>query len=188
MILIMSEQKPKLPPRERILNTASDLFYRQGYHATGINQIIREAGVAKASFYDHFASKEDLAVAYLQARSDRWIRLLTDVTQSESPILSLFDFLHRWVQDTNYQGCAFLNIASEFPTSENRIRETVAEHKTKQRALFAEVISQLSLDTDVDELTNTLYLLFESALAESRIFRADWPVTVARQSVVRLVS
>jgi len=58
-------------PRDRILQVASDLFYRQGYHATGINQIIREAAVAKASFYDHFSSKEALAVAYLEQRREQ---------------------------------------------------------------------------------------------------------------------
>ncbi len=101
----------------RILETASRLFYEQGYNATGINQIIAEAEVAKASFYHHFHSKEELCVAYLRKRHQDWFSWLwREIEQHESAqerLLSLFTFLEQWLPNCNFRGCAFLNIASE---------------------------------------------------------------------------
>lgn len=69
---MMPKFKPTLDSRTRILNAAARLFYEQGYHITGINQVITEADVAKASFYHHLASKEDLCIAYLNQRHQDW--------------------------------------------------------------------------------------------------------------------
>lgn len=177
-----------LRPKDRILQVASVLFYTQGYHATGINQIIREAKVAKASFYDHFSSKEALAVAYLERRREKWIGLLKQAAaQSDDPtqkIVALFDFLEQWITDTEFRGCAFLNIASEFPTTENQIRVTVAAHKQTQRDFIVELVQSLEPQPDdVAATADAIFLLFESALTESRTFRALWPAQVAKTSV-----
>ncbi|MEO1444298.1 MAG: TetR/AcrR family transcriptional regulator, partial [Chloroflexota bacterium] len=119
-------------PRERILARAVELFFKQGYHGTGINQIIKEAKVAKASFYDHFGSKENLAVAYLELLSDRRIDLLdrvaSDYDDPFEKVMSIFEYLKEWAEDKHHIGCPFLNIASEFPLEDNRIRETVRTH------------------------------------------------------------
>ena len=184
-----------LGPRSRLLRVASSLFYEQGYHATGINQIIREAQVAKASFYDHFTSKEDLAVTYLEQRRERWLQLLATSTASfatpRDRVLGLFGFLETWVTETNFRGCAFLNIASEFPTTENRIRATVAAHKDAQWHFFHNLVKDISQEQSealVCSQTHTLYLLFESALVESRTFRSVWPVQAAREALARALA
>ena len=70
-------------PRERIVATASDLFYTQGYRATGINEVIKQSGVAKATFYSHFPSKDDLCLAYLEERSLAEKRSITEQVQSK---------------------------------------------------------------------------------------------------------
>jgi len=180
-------------PRDRILQVASDLFYRQGYHATGINQIIREAAVAKASFYDHFSSKEALAVAYLEQRREQWLALLRAAAASHpepvQSILALFDFLERWVLETDFRGCAFLNIASEFPSAANQIRETVSAHKQRQRDLMLELVKLVEPSQALAQAkADAVFLLFESALTESRTFRAVWPVHAARHSVSVLLA
>ena len=92
----MSDKSLKIGPRERIIETAQSLFFAQGYKATGINQIIKEAKVAKASFYDHFPSKDDLGEAYLNLSSEMVFNRFADVINSKSNpkegLLGLFDF------------------------------------------------------------------------------------------------
>lgn len=182
-----------LGPRDRLLQVASGLFYRQGYHATGINQIIREAAVAKASFYDHFSSKEALAVAYLEQRRERWLALLRAAADSQQDpvqrILALFDFLERWIVETDFRGCAFLNIASEFPSAANQIRETVSAHKQNQRDFILELVKHVEpAEAAAQSKADAVFLLFESALTESRTFRAVWPVRAARNAVSVLLA
>lgn len=184
-----------LGTRDRILLVASDLFYRQGYHATGINQIIREAQVAKASFYDHFGSKEALAVAYLERRRERWIHLLLDAADGQQEpvekVLALFDFLEQWVSETDFRGCAFLNIAGEFPTTNNHIRQVVSAHKQAQRELIVQLVRDTALRADertIRAKADSVYLLFEAALAESRVFHHLWPIHAARKQVRALLT
>ena len=132
-------------PRERIIDTALRLFYEQGYLATGINQIISESQVAKATFYNHFSSKENLCVAYLQARHIIWMEWLKDSvevhTSTEECLRGVFVFLREWMERCNFRGCAFLNIASEVPTLNNKIRAEVIKHKDDLKLYLRQLIS-----------------------------------------------
>ena len=83
--------------KQRIIETASDLFYQQGYNLTGINEVIKEAGVAKATLYHHFASKEELCLAYLEYRHLAFIKNLQEYLAkipTRRRLLGVFDFLH----------------------------------------------------------------------------------------------
>ena len=177
---------------ERILETASRLFYKQGYHTTGINRIIAEAGVAKASFYHHFHSKEELCIAYLRKRHHDWFSWLwQEIEQHKSAqerLLSLFTFLEQWLPDCNFRGCAFLNIASEFPSPNNAIRLLVAEHKDALWDCIRQLV-KLGISTDENDLalrTDLIYLLFEGAISESQVHRSVRLVQVAREAARRL--
>src|ERR1700754_2076410 len=114
------------PVRESIMTTAARLFYQQGYSNTGINQIIEEAGIAKASLYQHFRSKEDLLMEYLELAGIRMNdRLQTAIEAHADPkdqVTAMFDVLEQVTQRKEYNGCRFLNIISEIPMANDRIR------------------------------------------------------------------
>src|ERR1700754_5098220 len=96
--------------RERILDTAARLFYEQGYQATGINQIIEEASIAKSSLYQHFKTKEELLIAYLKIAEKDWFEELYKIVGKDKDaaekILGLFDYRKQLVERKKYKGCA----------------------------------------------------------------------------------
>ncbi|MGE8533032.1 TetR/AcrR family transcriptional regulator [Chryseobacterium sp. JV274] len=157
-------------PRERILNTAIILFHKQGYNNTGINQIIDEAGVSKASFYHHFKSKEELCIEFLNKRYDYWVSELKKFT-SEAETLQekfqkSFDFLIYMNKREDFRGCSFLNILSEIPADKEEIHKVIRYHKNKLRECF-------NKDIQNDITSAHIYLLFESSILTSQLYRSN---------------
>ena len=182
------------PPRERLLEAALRLFYDQGYTATGINQIIAEAGVAKASLYDHFPSKEALAEAYLEAQLARWrAGIAVVLAGADSPrarIAALFDFLALALErglngGQPFRGCAFLNLATEFPDPAAPIHDTVRAQKEALREAIGEQVALLGAEDG--RTADAIFLLFEGALVQMRTFADPWPAHVAREAALALL-
>ena len=127
-------------PKERILETASGLFHQQGYNSTGINQIISEAAVAKASFYNHFKSKDDLCMAFLSARHEYWFSELNTFcsksTGTKQRLSAAFDFIIYMNEKENFRGCSFLNILSEISQDQDSILSLIQAHKNDLRKFF----------------------------------------------------
>src|SRR5271154_7179031 len=107
----------KRSPRERLLEAASELFYAEGVQSVGIDRVIERAGVAKASLYSTFGSKEELVCAYLDARHEKTLAALrSSVATTEDPIdqlLAVFDAQARLFQTPGFRGCAFAAAAAE---------------------------------------------------------------------------
>ena len=102
--------------RERILDTASRVFYEKGTLAVGVNELAAEAGVSKVTLYRHFDSKEALVAAFLRRRSDRvsaWLREVSDGLEPRDRVLALFDALGEWFKEPAFNGCALVNGAIE---------------------------------------------------------------------------
>jgi AcrR family transcriptional regulator len=173
----------KQSPRERILNTASILFHKQGYNSTGINQIISEASVAKASFYQHFKSKDDLCVEFLNTRHKYWFSELTNYiskSKSKKKILSAFDFVIYMNEKENFRGCSFLNILSEISDDQKDILSVIQDHKTDLRNFFNGHIDDKLFATHI-------YLLFESSIIESQLFKSNELVEKSKKIADRLI-
>jgi len=170
-----------IKPRERVLETVSKLFYQQGYNATGINQIVEESGVVKSSVYQIFGSKEEIAIAYLNERHDFWFQGLNTFISSSQGIMSrlmaAFDYICFMNNKEDFQGCAFLNFLSEISQENVAIRQVIIRHKTDLRYFF----HTLLLDTGIDP--NYIYILFEGAILESKLFREQWPVDTAKSII-----
>lgn len=171
-------------PRERILDIAAILFHQQGYNSTGINQIISEAKVAKASFYQHFKSKDDLCAAFLNTRHDYWFgELQKFVSKSSEPkqkILSTFDFLIAMNEKENFRGCSFLNLLSEIPTDKTAILQIIQKHKQNLRDFF-----RTQLDDKIK--ADYIYLLFESSIIESQLFRSNELIRTSQNIIDNLI-
>ncbi len=184
-------------PRQRIIDTALRLFYQQGYRATGINQIIAESSVAKATFYSHFPSKELLCVAYLQTRHTIWMGWLKESVDGQdgalARLLGVFDFIRDWMGRCDYRGCAFLNIASEIPALDSEIRAEVVRHKDSLKGYIgrllaaAEASGEVRAGIDRQQIADMLYVLVEGAIVASQNYGQNWPVEAARQAAMLLL-
>ena len=111
---------PTVPPRERILNAAYELFSRRGIRAVGTDEVIERAGVAKATLYRHFATKNDLVLAVLERREQLWTHGLIEAQSHlrggtpEERLLAIFDVMHQWFQNRDgFEGCSFINVLLE---------------------------------------------------------------------------
>ncbi|MGE8513692.1 MAG: TetR family transcriptional regulator [Chryseobacterium culicis] len=172
-------------PRERILSTAMVLFHQQGYNSTGINQIIDEAEVSKASFYQHFKSKDDLCIEFLNKRYDYWVSELEKFTSEaetvQEKILKSFDFLIDMNKREDFRGCSFLNILSEIPADKEEIHKVIRHHKNKLRECFNE-------DIQNDMVSAHVYLLFESSILTSQLYRSDELIEKSKIIVKEILS
>ena len=185
----------KMSVRERILDTASRLFYDQGYRATGINQIIEEASIAKSSLYQHFRTKDDLLVAYLKIAVKEWFEgLHENIGQNVNPaeqILGLFDYRAKTALFKKFKGCTFVRLAYELPNVEGEPAELVRKYKQAVRTYIKNAVYQLKGIGNADskeQLTNIIYYLFEGAGVESSIYKSVRPITDAKQIVSVLIN
>lgn len=186
--MTFDSQRPLEVPsvRQRILETAGRLFYRQGYNSTGINQLIAEAGVAKASLYQHFKTKDDILKAYLAETSQAWFEQVTRTTDAHSTtkekVLALFDMLRDTLTNADFRGCNFQNAAVELAIDETDTRQFIQTHKSRMRQIFADLL--ISSGSDVaDEVT----LLFEGAMITSQLYQNREPLDTAYRIVNRLL-
>jgi AcrR family transcriptional regulator len=171
-------------PRERIVEITFELFAKQGYNSTGINQIISEAEVAKASFYQYFKSKEDLCVEFLKVRHEYWFRELNNFLSKEkdptSKTIKAFDFLVYMNKIENFRGCSFLNILSEIPMDNIKILSVIQSHKADLRNFFLELLND-------DTLSDHIYMLFESSIIESQLFKSNELIEKSKKIATNLI-
>ncbi|WP_456437710.1 TetR/AcrR family transcriptional regulator [Psychroserpens sp.] len=182
----------KLGVKERIVITASDLFYNQGFNQTGINQIIAEAGVAKASMYQHFRSKEDIAVAYLISRHTMWMGKLNEcVSVQNTPkgkIIGCFDYLIEWLNEVNFRGCGWQNIITDLPIDHDKIRSEAIFHKNDLRKWIHRLMKDEGEYENAEELGDEVLILIEGAIILSQIQKEEWPIKVAKKACIKLLN
>ncbi|MBM7043970.1 MULTISPECIES: TetR/AcrR family transcriptional regulator [Rhizobium] len=166
---------------EQILAVAGALFYREGIRAVGIDRIIEEASVAKATLYRHFPSKDHLVAAYLSERHERVMASLDDVmTTVEKPrqrLALIFERLFEKADSQEFRGCAFALAVAEHGDSE-RVVAVARRHKHAVRTIFGAIMAQAGAGSDRPALH--LALLYEGALATVAVGRDPNAVLIAR--------
>jgi len=153
--------------RERLLATASDIFYREGIHGVGVDRVLAEAGVTRATMYRHFEGKEALVVAYLD-REDATIRgyfaAASDPALSPNEVLgAVIHGIADDIERRHTRGCPFINAAAEYPEASSPVRKVVRRH----RAWFRDTLSALATDAGLanpGEVAGSLVLLRDAAL------------------------
>lgn len=164
---------PETPAREKLLSAASRLFYDRGISATGIDAIIAEAGVAKMSLYNNFASKDELVLTYIQARHEEWLLLYaTRLEHCLTPvdrILAVFDAYidhAEFAYDHGFRGCGLLNAAAELPAGTPG-REAVASHKAEVESILHDQLAHLTTADNSAPLAEHLSFLLEGAMSRA---------------------
>lgn len=155
-------------PKERVLKAATLLFHQRGYNNTGINAVIAEAKVAKASFYDHYKTKDDLAVAYLSARHNYWFTGLREqvakARTTKDSIIAAFLYIVIMNEQESFRGCAFLNMLAELPENKGDIYDVIRQHKLEVQEFFRKLVGDQTR-------AFVLYMLFEAGLIESQLYQ-----------------
>ena len=179
---------PEASPRHRLLETATRLFYEGGIHAVGIDRIIAEAGVAKATFYKHFPSKDDLVVAYIQEQ-DRLGRAAVAALTKPHPRETIAAIMGR-ISDAalggGYRGCPFLNAAAEYPDPGSPVRRAIDVYRSWFRDNFRKL---LEADGDpAPAVTASLLVALSDGLLESAYLDDPEKIPVlVREAVARLL-
>jgi len=183
----------KSPARERILDSASELFYASGLRAVGVDTVIAHAGVAKASLYKHFPTKDDLVVAFLERRDAAWRAWLAETVEqvtadpSEKP-LAIFDALAQRFRRKDFRGCAFINTMVETADGSHRAHQAAARHKKAVLAYIAGLLDAAGFDA-VDALAYSLLMLVDGAIVTAvRDGTPDAAATAKRTAAVLLAA
>lgn len=181
--------------RNKIIATASNLFYKNGYNSTGINEIIAESGIAKATLYNHFKSKDDLCLAYLNSRHSAFMSEIEAFTKSKAKglpqLLALFDYLQLFFKNEDFNGCWSIKTVAEIPRDNERVRNELQGHKKEFLELIVSLVAKNLEHNNQEEITTTakhIYLLYESAVVESHLHQNDWPIREAKQICSQIIS
>jgi AcrR family transcriptional regulator len=134
---------------ERIVETAYDLFSRRGIRDVGVDELIERAGVAKATFYRHFSSKDDLVIAFLERREERWTREWMEEARKrgatpEKSLLAIFDLFDEWFRDSDFEGGSFMRTLLEMGRQHPAGRESV-RHLENMRGMVRHLAEEAGL-------------------------------------------
>ncbi|MFF3752489.1 TetR/AcrR family transcriptional regulator [Streptomyces sp. NPDC002018] len=160
------QQRPS-PARDRLLETASHIFYAEGIHHVGVDRIIAEAGVTRATLYRHFPGKEELVLAYVRHR-DQQIRarvaeLFTVSTDPRTLLITVMSGVGAEVCGPDFRGCPFINAAAEYPDPGQPVHQAVQAHRAWFRQTVRNLVTAAGC-ADADHATATLLLLRDGAM------------------------
>lgn len=177
--------------RQRILDAAFALFYARGIRAVGVDLIIAESGVAKATFYKHFPAKDDLVVAYLGQVDGVWTAQLHEAAAAAGPapadqLVGLFDALGSACRRDGYRGCAFINAAAESQPG-TAVHERTVAHKAAVLSWVRELAQQAGA-RDPAALARSLTLLLDGGLASGALDASPEAPEAAKASARALVA
>lgn len=176
--------------RDRLLDAADELFYAEGVHVVGIDRIIARAGVAKASLYNSFGSKEELVRAYLQRRYERRkqaiIQLIEPYDTARERLLAVYDYLDQIIAEPDFRGCAFQRASAESPsdTPSAAVSETSREWT---RQLFIGLARDAGA-ADPEGVARQLVLLYDGAIVSAQLDGERGAARVAKAAADQLLT
>ncbi len=178
--------------RQRILHAADRLFYEEGIRVVGIDRVIAEAGVAKATLYAHFRSKDDLILAVLKRREDCTSEFFSTAMRrhsrrAKSPLRSFFAALKEWIESPGFRGCAFQNAAIELADPTHAGTEYVRDYKRRFGEFLRSLIEE-SVGKEAARFAPAVALLVEGAIVTAAIQGDPGTADVARDAALKLTA
>jgi AcrR family transcriptional regulator len=154
--------------RERLLNTAIGIFYASGIHSVGVERIVAEAKVTRATFYRHFPSKDDLVVAYLErihgVMRDQYDQTVASGASAPEILQEISEQIVQQIRRPAFRGCAFLNAAAEYPDASHPVHQAVLAHREWFRTAVTELFAQ-TIDAPADRLGRHFVMLRDGVMA-----------------------
>lgn len=184
----MSQFMPAISKREQIINQALNLFYKNGFHATGVDKIISEAGVSKKTLYHHFRSKNELVLATLRKRDELFRNNMMRETERlatlpKDRLLAIFDFLDGWFNEDSFCGCMFINASAEFGDLKDPCHILCAEHKRLVCDYIASLAEKAGAN-DASDMAKQWQLLVEGAIVKAHV-EGDKDAAKRAQTIAR---
>jgi AcrR family transcriptional regulator len=178
--------------RDRILATASDLFYQHGIRAVGVDLVVEKAGVAKTSLYRHFGTKDDLVVAFLQRMDEEFWKTWDEVSQQHpddgrAELKAQLEWIGERVNQPDYRGCPQLNIAAEYSELGHPARKFAKEHKREMRRRLKNIAEKLK-SADPDQLAGQLAVLINGAFVSTPMYKPGEATTLLQRAADALIS
>lgn len=177
--------------REQLVSTALELFSKYGFHAVGIDTIIKESGVAKKTLYNHFKSKEELILATLRYHDQLFRNHFAKAVESkgESPrekLLAVFDVAEEWFSSDNFYGCIFIGASSEFPEINTPLRNVCKDFKRMVQEYIQKLAEQAEMENSA-QLAAHLVLLLEGAISMAQINNSSLSAKQAKEAALMLI-
>ncbi len=164
-----------MPPsrREELVDAAMRVFYRHGFHASGLDSILEEGGISRMTLYNHFKSKDELIVAALRKRDEvfrnRMMKFVEATAQNpRERLLATFDFHEQWFASSEFFGCMFINASAEFSDPASAPRRIAAEHKAEILRYLRGLCADSGLESHA-LLPQQLVLLLEGAIVTAQV-------------------
>lgn len=174
--------------RQHLIDTAFRLFNEHGYHATGIDWILAESGVSKATLYKYFPSKDDLILEVLRQRHEALLensrkKMIEAQERGDEPVLAMFDVLQDWFKSPDFYGCNFIKAGAEYIQATDEIHRYAAQHKARMQKLIESFISAENAAT----LARQFALLIDGAIVSAHTHGDPKASTVAKAMALTLL-
>lgn len=178
--------------RDELVRKALAVYYRGGFHATGMDQLAAETGISKTSIYKHFRTKQALILAVLRLRDENFRtsfrRRIEDLaTSPASRLLAIFDVLDEWIAEDGFRGCMFIRAGAEFQDEADPIRVQAGEHKRILLGYFSRLCRDAGA-RDPDQLARQLLVLKEGAIVTAVLGHDTDPAGAARSAAEILIA
>lgn len=178
--------------RDELVQKALDAFYRNGFHATGMDMLVAETGISKTSMYKHFRTKEDLILAVLRLRDERfrnWLyRRMEEVADTPGgQLIAMFDALGEWFKEQGFKGCMFVKASSEYQEPSNPIHMQSADHKRLLEQHFTQLASDAGYKNP-GSLARQLLLLKEGAIVTAHLGHTEDAAADAKKAATALLA
>jgi len=163
---------PNVPARERILESAYDLFSRRGIRGVGIDEVIERAAVAKATLYRHFSSKDELVIAFLERREEVWTRGRIEAgarskgSTPEECLLAIFDVFDEWFHEDGFDGCSFINVLLETADRGHPVGQASVVHLENIRTILRSLADEAGL-RDADGFARKWHILMKGSIVSA---------------------
>jgi AcrR family transcriptional regulator len=165
-----NEQRvPISDARERLVNAAYELFSHQGIQAVGVDAIIERSGVARQTMYRHFASKQDLVLAFLERREELWTRkwleseVVRRATDPRERLLAVFDVFDGWFRSADFEGCSFINVMLEHPDAAHPVHRAAAAYLAGIRHFLEGLVRQAGIP-DAEDFARQWHILMKGSI------------------------
>jgi AcrR family transcriptional regulator len=180
---------PKADARERILDTAYELFSRRGVRDVGIDEVIERAGVAKATLYRHFPSKDDLVIAFLERREERWTLAWVEAeakrrgTTPEDQLLAIFELFDEWFHRDDFEACSFINVLLEMGPA-HPVGQASVRHLASIRSVVRRLAEEAGL-RDSGSFAHSWHILMKGSIVSAA--EGDAEAAQRARSMARLL-
>jgi len=179
--------------RERLLETAKEVFYREGFHAVGLDGILADVGVTKTTFYNHFDSKDDLILGVLTAHDQWWRKVFAERLRARAgddpaaQLRAIFDVLDEFITAETFNGCIFINVSVEFPRPHAPAHRAAAEHKELMGAFLRDFALRAGARDPV-ALAEELALLMEGSYVTRQVTGNRRAAAIGRRAADALLA